>query len=88
MSQYTNSLVIVFFNIQPQLQRGVPASLALSHMQPLSLSLGGVPGVPGGVPRLPPHASHLGPHELEFRVREYMKLIHQQQREFRRNGEY
>ncbi|GBP13729.1 Protein dead ringer [Eumeta japonica] len=77
----------------PQLQRGVPASLAQlsQHMQPLTLSLGvgGVGGVGGVVPRLPPlppHAAHLAPHELEYRVREYMKLIQQQQRDFRRNG--
>ncbi|XP_048483730.1 protein dead ringer isoform X3 [Plutella xylostella] len=68
----------------PQLSRGVPASLAQlsQHMQPLSLSLGGVPRLPP----LPPHAPHLAPHELEYRVREYMKLIQQQQRDFRRNG--
>ncbi|XP_059059682.1 protein dead ringer [Achroia grisella] len=68
----------------PPLNRGVPASLAQlsQHMQPLSLSLGG-----GGVPRLPPlppHAPHISQHDIEYRVREYMKMI-QQQRELMRN---
>ncbi|KAI5633559.1 ARID/BRIGHT DNA binding domain-containing protein [Phthorimaea operculella] len=70
----------------PPLNR-VPASLAQlsQHMQPLSLSLGGgVAGVPR-LPPLPPHAPHLSQHDLEYRVREYMKMI-QQQRELMRNG--
>ncbi|XP_072942550.1 AT-rich interactive domain-containing protein 3A-like isoform X2 [Epargyreus clarus] len=68
----------------PPLNRGVPASLAQlsQHMQPLSLSLGGV-GVPR-LPPLPPHAPHVT-HDIEYRVREYMKMI-QQQRELMRNG--
>lgn len=56
-------------------------------MQPLSLSLGG--GV-GGVPRLPPlppHAPHISQHDIEYRVREYMKMI-QTQRELMRNGKF
>ncbi|XP_046970423.1 protein dead ringer-like isoform X2 [Vanessa cardui] len=65
----------------------VPASLAqlTQHMQPLSLSLGGgVAGVPR-LPPLPPHAPHISQHDIEFRVREYMKMI-QQQRDLIRNG--
>ncbi|XP_022837885.1 LOW QUALITY PROTEIN: AT-rich interactive domain-containing protein 3C [Spodoptera litura] len=64
----------------PPLNR-VPASLAQlsQHMQPLSLSLGGV------APRLPPLPPHLGQHDIEYRVREYMKMI-QQQRELMRHG--
>ncbi|XP_035435004.2 protein dead ringer isoform X6 [Spodoptera frugiperda] len=67
----------------PPLNR-VPASLAQlsQHMQPLSLSLG---GVAPRLPPLPPHAPHLGQHDIEYRVREYMKMI-QQQRELMRNG--
>ncbi|XP_049876905.1 protein dead ringer isoform X4 [Pectinophora gossypiella] len=70
----------------PPLNR-VPASLAQlsQHMQPLSLSLGGgVAGVPR-LPPLPPHAPHLTQHDLEYRVREYMKMI-QTQRELMRNA--
>ncbi|XP_053614607.1 protein dead ringer isoform X3 [Plodia interpunctella] len=70
----------------PPLSRGVPASLAQlsQHMQPLSLSLGGgVAGVPR-LPPLPPHAPHISQHDIEYRVREYMKMI-QQQRELMRN---
>ncbi|XP_047508889.1 protein dead ringer isoform X2 [Pieris napi] len=68
----------------PPLNRGVPASLAQlsQHMQPLSLSLGGT--VPR-LPPLPPHAPHISQHDIEYRVREYMKMI-QQQRELIRNG--
>ncbi|XP_026743044.1 protein dead ringer isoform X1 [Trichoplusia ni] len=68
----------------PPLNRGVPASLAQlsQHMQPLSLSLA---GVAPRLPPLPPHAPHLGQHDIEYRVREYMKMI-QQQRELMRNG--
>lgn len=56
-------------------------------MQPLSLSLGGgVAGVPR-LPPLPPHAPHISQHDIEYRVREYMKMI-QQQRELIRNGMY
>ncbi|XP_061384312.1 protein dead ringer isoform X3 [Danaus plexippus] len=72
----------------PPLNR-VPASLAQlsQHMQPLSLSLGGgVAGVPR-LPPLPPHAPHISQHDIEYRVREYMKMI-QQQRELIRNGMY
>ncbi|XP_063540164.1 protein dead ringer isoform X3 [Cydia strobilella] len=67
---------------QPPLNR-VPASLAQlsQHMQPLSLSLGGVPRLPP----LPPHAPHISQHDIEYRVREYMKMI-QTQRELMRNG--
>lgn len=71
----------------PPLNRGVPASLAQlsQHMQPLSLSLGGgVAGVPR-LPPLPPHAPHIAQHDIEYRVREYMKMI-QQQRDLMRNG--
>ncbi|XP_026763159.2 protein dead ringer isoform X2 [Galleria mellonella] len=71
----------------PSLNRGVPASLAQlsQHMQPLSLSLaGGVGGVPR-LPPLPPHTPHISQHDIEYRVREYMKMI-QQQRELMRNG--
>ncbi|CAK1552966.1 unnamed protein product [Leptosia nina] len=71
----------------PPLNRGVPASLAQlsQHMQPLSLSLGGgVAGVPR-LPPLPPHAPHISQHDIEYRVREYMKMI-QQQRDLIRNG--
>ncbi|KAG6451164.1 hypothetical protein O3G_MSEX006977 [Manduca sexta] len=70
----------------PPLNRGVPASLAQlsQHMQPLSLSLGGGVGVPR-LPPLPPHAPHISQHDIEYRVREYMKMI-QQQRELMRNG--
>ncbi|XP_012550248.1 protein dead ringer isoform X3 [Bombyx mori] len=71
----------------PPLNRGVPASLAQlsQHMQPLSLSLGGgVAGVPR-LPPLPPHPTHISQHDIEYRVREYMKMI-QQQREMMRNG--
>ncbi|KOB75138.1 Protein dead ringer [Operophtera brumata] len=71
----------------PPLNRGVPASLAQlsQHMQPLSLSLGGgVAGVPR-LPPLPPHAPHISQHDIEYRVREYMKMI-QTQRELMRNG--
>ncbi|XP_061720652.1 protein dead ringer isoform X6 [Cydia pomonella] len=66
----------------PPLNR-VPASLAQlsQHMQPLSLSLGGVPRLPP----LPPHAPHISQHDIEYRVREYMKMI-QTQRELMRNG--
>ena len=53
------------------------------HMQPLSLALGG--GV-AGVPRLPPiphHAlpqmSQLSQQEVDYRLREYIKILHQQQ---------
>ncbi|CAH2042541.1 unnamed protein product, partial [Iphiclides podalirius] len=60
----------------PSLNRGVSLSMPLS--QPLALPL-------GGVPRLPMHAPHLHNHDIEFRVREYMKMI-QQQRELIRNG--
>ncbi|XP_034835241.1 protein dead ringer isoform X3 [Maniola hyperantus] len=70
----------------PPLNR-MPASLAQlsQHMQPLSLSLGGgVAGIPR-LPPLPPHAPHISQHDIEFRVREYMKMI-QQQRELIRNG--
>ncbi|OWR45718.1 Retained [Danaus plexippus plexippus] len=70
----------------PPLNR-VPASLAQlsQHMQPLSLSLGGgVAGV-GADGGLPPHAPHISQHDIEYRVREYMKMI-QQQRELIRNG--
>lgn len=68
----------------PQLNRGVPASLAQlsQHMQPLSLSLG---GVAPRLPPLPPHGPHLAQHDIEYRVREYMKML-QQQRELMRNG--
>ncbi|XP_073953440.1 retained isoform X2 [Choristoneura fumiferana] len=66
---------------QPPLNR-MPALAQLSqHMQPLSLSLGGVPRLPP----LPPHAPHISQHDIEYRVREYMKMI-QQQRELMRNG--
>nr|XP_049701206.1 protein dead ringer isoform X1 [Helicoverpa armigera] len=67
----------------PPLNR-VPASLAQlsQHMQPLSLSLG---GVAPRLPPLPPHAPHIAQHDIEYRVREYMKMI-QQQRELMRNG--
>lgn len=58
------------------------------HMQPLSLSLGGVGGPVPRLPPLPNHANHLAPQELEYRVREYMKMIQQQQRDFRRTGQY
>ncbi|KAM3957179.1 uncharacterized protein ACR2FA_008817 [Aphomia sociella] len=70
----------------PQLNRGVPASLAqLQQMQPLTLSLAGaVPGVPR-LPPLPPHGPHISQHDLEYRVREYMKVI-QQQRDLVRSG--
>ncbi|XP_052743672.1 AT-rich interactive domain-containing protein 3C isoform X2 [Bicyclus anynana] len=69
----------------PPLNR-MPASLAQlsQHMQPLSLSLGGGVGLPR-LPPLPPHAPHITPHDIEYRVREYMKMI-QQQRELIRNG--
>ncbi|XP_028175240.1 protein dead ringer isoform X2 [Ostrinia furnacalis] len=84
--QYDAQAALAMVSIPP-LSRGVPASLAQlsQHMQPLSLSLGG--GV-GGVPRLPPlppHAPHISQHDIEYRVREYMKMI-QQQRELMRNG--
>ncbi|XP_068620400.1 protein dead ringer isoform X2 [Battus philenor] len=60
----------------PSLSRGV--SLAMPLSQPLGLPL-------GGAPRLPVHAPHLHAHDIEFRVREYMKMI-QQQRDLMRNG--
>ncbi|XP_050682420.1 protein dead ringer isoform X2 [Leptidea sinapis] len=71
----------------PPLNRGVPASLAQlsQHMQPLSLSLGGAVGGVPRLPPLPPHAPHITQHDIEYRVREYMKMI-QQQRELIRNG--
>ncbi|CAK1584705.1 unnamed protein product [Parnassius mnemosyne] len=60
----------------PSLNRGVSLSMPLA--QPLALPL-------GAVPRLPMHAPHLHNHDIEFRVREYMKMI-QQQRDLIRNG--
>ncbi|CAG5029471.1 unnamed protein product [Parnassius apollo] len=60
----------------PSLSRGVSLSMPLA--QPLALPL-------GAVPRLPMHAPHLHNHDIEFRVREYMKMI-QQQRDLIRNG--
>ncbi|KAG6451163.1 protein dead ringer isoform X1 [Manduca sexta] len=81
------ALAMNYFSVpQPPLNRGVPASLAQlsQHMQPLSLSLGGGVGVPR-LPPLPPHAPHISQHDIEYRVREYMKMI-QQQRELMRNG--
>ncbi|KAL4705575.1 hypothetical protein ACJJTC_006903 [Scirpophaga incertulas] len=83
--QYDAQAALAMFPFQPPLSRGVPASLAqLSHMQPLSLSLGGGVPVPR-LPPLPPHAPHISQHDIEYRVREYMKMI-QQQRELMRNG--
>ncbi|CAH2984659.1 unnamed protein product [Chilo suppressalis] len=83
--QYDAQAALAMHSFQPPLNR-VPASLAQlsQHMQPLSLSLAGVGGVPR-LPPLPPHAPHLSQHDLEYRVREYMKMI-QQQRELMRNG--
>ncbi|CAH0713226.1 unnamed protein product, partial [Brenthis ino] len=83
--QYDAQAALAMVSIPP-LNR-VPASLAQlsQHMQPLSLSLGGaVAGVPR-LPPLPPHAPHISQHDIEYRVREYMKMI-QQQREMIRNG--
>ncbi|KPJ03291.1 Protein dead ringer [Papilio xuthus] len=60
----------------PSLNRGVSLSMPLT--QPLALPL-------GAVPRLPMHAPHLHAHDIEYRVREYMKMI-QQQRDLIRNG--
>ncbi|XP_050352424.1 protein dead ringer isoform X2 [Nymphalis io] len=70
----------------PQLSR-TPVSLTqlTQHMQPLTLSLN---GAVAGVPRLPsftPHGPQLSQQDIEYRVREYMNMIHQQ-RELIRNG--
>ncbi|CAG9795614.1 unnamed protein product [Diatraea saccharalis] len=80
--QYDAQAALAMHSFQPPLNR-VPASLAQlsQHMQPLSLSLGGVPRLPP----IPPHAPHISQHDIEYRVREYMKMI-QQQRELMRNG--
>ncbi|CAB3234860.1 unnamed protein product [Arctia plantaginis] len=70
--------------MHPPMNRGIPASLAqLSHhMQPLPLPLGAVaPRMP-----MPPHPPHIPPHEIEYRVREYLKMLQQQREQLLQNG--